>query len=274
MTISVITATCNSAATLRDTLESLLRQTWQDYELILQDGASTDGTLEIARAYEPRFGGRMRIVSEPDEGLYDAMNRALDRARGEVVGILNSDDFYTTDDVLEQVAAQFHDGTTDAVYADVHYVRPDNLRKPVRYYSSRVFRRGLMPLGFMPAHPTFYCRRACYEALPPTGAGRYFDTRFRVAADFENLLRLIYLCRIRTRYVAADWVTMRTGGASSSGLVSHRQIMRDHLRALRQHGVRSNLLLLGLRYLYKIGEILATKGPILLRFPALLVSFL
>lgn len=261
--ISIITATYNSAATLRDTLDSVLRQTWQDYELILQDGASTDGTLEIVREYEDRFGGRMRMVSERDGGLYDAMNRGIARARGEVVGILNSDDFYTTDDVLEQIAAQFRRPEVDAVYADVHYVRPDNLCRPVRYYSSRVFRRGLMRLGFMPAHPTFYCRRACYEALTPTEAGRYFDTRFRVAADFENLLRLIFLRRIRTRYVAADWVTMRTGGASSSGLRSHRQIMKDHLQALRLHDVYSNPFILSLRYLYKIWEKMTTKRKVL-----------
>ena len=174
-------------------------------------------------------------------------------ATGDVIGILNSDDFYTSDDVLEQVARVMSDAEVDAVYGDVHYVNDDHLDKCVRYYTSRPFHRSWMRFGFMPAHPSFYCRRSVYE--------RYgtFDLSYKVAADFENLLRLIFVHRIRTRYIAKDFVTMRTGGASSSGLRSHKQIMHDHLRALRQNGVYSSLLLLALRYPYKICEIALTQ---------------
>ena len=253
MRISVITATYNSGRTIGDTLESVLRQTYSDVELIVVDGASRDDTMDVVRRYEPRFGGRMHWTSEPDRGIYDAMNKGIARATGDVIGILNSDDFYTSDTVLERVAEAMAGGDVDAVYGDIHYVRDGDLHKCVRYYSSRPFRRGLMRLGFMPAHPSFYCRREVYERCGT------FDTTYRVAADFENLLRLIYVNRIKTRYLPVDFVTMRTGGASTSGLSSHRQIMRDHLRALRSNGVWSCTPLLGLRYIYKIWEVGMSK---------------
>ena len=253
MKISVITATFNSGKTVRDTLESVLRQTYKEIEYIIVDGKSTDDTMDIVRDYEPRFNGRMTYVSEPDRGIYDAMNKGIAMATGDVVGILNSDDFYTSDDVLETVAQVMSDANVDAVYGDVHYVNDNDLGKCVRYYTSRPFHRNWMRFGFMPAHPSFYCRRSVY------GKFGTFDLSYKVAADFENLLRLIFVHRIRTRYIPKDFVTMRTGGASSSGLRSHQQIMRDHLRALKQNGVYSNLLLLGMRYPYKVCEIAQMK---------------
>ena len=253
MTISIITATYNSGQTLTDTLESVLRQSYTNIDYVIVDGGSKDNTLDIIRRYEPRFEGHMRWISEPDKGIYDAMNKGIRMATGDVVGLLNSDDFYTSNDVLETVAKTMSDPNVDAVYGDIHYVNDNDLTRCVRYYSSRVFRRGLMRMGFMPAHPSFYCRRAIYE--------RYgtFDTSLRIAADFENLLRLIFVNRIRTKYIPVDFVTMRTGGASSSGMVSHKRILKEHMIAYKQNGVYSNLLLEGLRYLYKIGEIIVSK---------------
>lgn len=195
----------------------------------------------------------MRWISEPDKGLYDAMNKGMRMATGDVVGILNSDDFYTSKEVLQQVADVFQKENVDAVYGDVHYVQPEDLSHSIRYYSSKPFRRWMMRLGFMPAHPSFYCKREVYRKYGT------FNTSYKVAADFENLLRLIFVNRIRTYYIPMDFVTMRTGGASSSGLSSHKQIMRDHLRALRENGVYSNVFLLGLRYIYKVGEILRSR---------------
>lgn len=253
MTISIITATYNSGQTLTDTLESVLRQSYTDIDYVIVDGGSKDNTLDIIRRYEPRFEGRMRWISEPDKGIYDAMNKGIRMATGDVVGLLNSDDFYTSNDVLEHVARALSDPNVDAIYGDIHYVNDDDLTHCVRYYSSRVFSRGLMRLGFMPAHPSFYCRRTIYEKHG------LFDTSLRVAADFENLLRLIFVNRIRTKYIPEDFVTMRTGGASSSGMVSHKRILKEHMVAYKQNGVYSNLFLEGLRYLYKIGEILVSK---------------
>ena len=172
MKISVITATFNSGKTVRDTIESVLRQTYKDIEYIIVDGQSKDDTLEIVRSYESQFGERIRYVSEPDKGIYDAMNKGIAMATGDVVGILNSDDFYTSNNVLEQVAKTLSDTNIDAVYGDVHYVNDDHLDKCVRYYTSRPFHRSWMRFGFMPAHPSFYCRRSVYERYGTFKGGR------------------------------------------------------------------------------------------------------
>lgn len=250
MKISIITATYNSAATVRDTIESVLRQIYSDYEYIIKDGGSKDKTLEICKEYEPRFGGRMKIISAPAKGIYDAMNIGIEVAAGDVVGLLNSDDFYTSNDVLQSIAEAFKENNIDAVYGDIHFVKDSDLTKCVRYYSSALFKRGWMRLGFMPAHPSFYCKKACYEKYG------YFDTSYKVAADFENLLRLIYKGKTKTKYIKKDFVTMRTGGASTAGFASRKTIMKEHLRGLRENGVYSNFFLLSLRYFYKIYELI------------------
>ena len=249
MKISIITATYNSGKTLRDTIESILRQTYTDYEYIIKDGGSKDDTLDIVKEYAPRFGDRLKVVSEPDLGIYDAMNKGFQMATGDIIGILNSDDFYTSDDALQVIADAFANNDIDATYGDIHFVNDDDLSKRVRYYSSSVFRRSFMRFGLMPAHPSFYCKKTIYDKY---GA---FDTSYKVAADFENLLRIIYVGNIRTKYIKKDFVTMRTGGASTAGLSSRTQIMRDHLRALKTNGIYSNVFLLSLRYIYKVYEL-------------------
>ena len=175
MKLSIITATYNSERTLRDTMESILNQTFQDFEYIIVDGASKDATLDIIREYEPRFQGKMRYLSEPDKGIYDAMNKGFAMATGDVIGILNSDDFFTSEDVLQAVVDGFAGEYVDAVYADIHFVGTDDLTKCVRYYSSSVFRPWMMRFGMIPAHPSFYCRKAVYDQYGS------FDTTYRIA---------------------------------------------------------------------------------------------
>lgn len=264
MKISIITVTYNSEKTISSTLESVLKQRYSDYEHIVVDGNSRDETVKIVRSYEPQYKGRLHWISEPDKGMYDAMNKGFAMATGDVIGILNSDDFYTDDDVLQCVSKVFaEDDELEAVYGDVHFVKAEDLGKCTRYYSSRMFSRKWMRFGFMPAHPSFYCKKSAYEkaALPVDIDGRkqFFDTDYKVAADFENLLRVIFVNRIKTKYLKKDFVTMRTGGASTSGLRSHRQIMKDHLKGLRKNQIYSNALMLGMRYPYKIIEIIYSK---------------
>ena len=248
MKISLITVTYNAGGVLCCAIESALHQTYSNLEYIIVDGASKDNTLDIIRAYEPQFQGRMKWISEPDCGLYDAMNKGIRMATGDVVGILNSDDFFTSNDVLEKVADSFTGNDVNAVYGDIHFVRSDDLNRCVRYYSSRIFRRGLMRLGFIPAHPSFYCRRECFEKY-----GCY-KTDYKIAADFDLLLRFIYVHRIRIKYLPVDMVTMRLGGASTSGLKSRMTGMKEHLRSFRENGVKTNRFLLSLRYFYKLTE--------------------
>ena len=248
--ISINTTVYNNGSTIGDTIRSVLSQDYPDIEHIIVDGGSTDNTLAIVAEYRSQIG---LFVSEHDNGPYDAMNKGVRMATGDIVGILNSDDFFTAPDVISKMVAAFEQYDCDAVYGDVHYVRQNNLKKIVRYYSSRYFRPSWMRLGFMPAHPSFYCKRSVYLQYG------LFDTSYKVAADFEQLLRLIYIHRIKTHYLPLDCVTMRVGGLSSSGMPSHIQIFKDHRRALKADGVSSNCFLLGLRYLYKIGELIISK---------------
>lgn len=253
MKISIVTATYNSAATVRNTIESVLGQSYGDFEHIIVDGLSKDDTVAICRSYEERYRGRLRIISERDRGIYDAMNKGVRLATGDVVGILSSDDFYSDEGVLAAVARELAQGEADAVYGDIHYVRGEDLKRCVRYYSSRYFRRWMMVMGYQPAHPSFYCRRECYERY---GA---FDISLRIAADFENLLRLIYKHRIKTRYIPMDFVTMREGGASTDGLSSHMRILREHYRAYGKNGVYAGYCLDVLRYPLKLIEVAVSR---------------
>ena len=253
MKITIVTATYNSEKTVRDTFKSVLLQNYTNYEYIIIDGGSKDGTVDIIREYEPLFGGRMKWISESDNGIYDAMNKGIRMATGDVVGLLNSDDFYTSCNILSRVASAFKDNNVDAVYGDIHFVHDRDLKKCVRYYSSKPFHRWWMRFGLMPAHPSFYCKRSVYEKY---GA---FDLTYKVAADFECLLKLIFIHRIKTKYLPMDFVTMRTGGASTSGLASHKRIMHDHQQTNKKNGVYSNVLFELLRYGYKICEIIEFK---------------
>lgn len=252
--ISIIVATYNSGETLTDTFDSILRQTYRNYEVVLCDGCSKDNTMEIVREYESRFEGRLKAVSEPDAGIYDAMNKGIDRATGDVIGILNSDDFYTSDNVLERIAEAFKKvPLLEAVYGDVHYVKTENLNRTVRYYSSKSFHPAYMRMGFMPAHPSFYCLKELYSTY-----GKY-RLDYKVAADFDQLFRLIYVHRIRAQYIDMDFVTMRTGGASNSGMKSHMQIIRDHSKSIRSYGIPVSYTLFGIRYSYKCFEVLSGR---------------
>lgn len=247
MKISLITVTYNSAKTLPDTIQSVLSQSYSNIEYIIIDGASQDNTIDIVKEYEPLFNGRIGWISERDDGLYDAINKGIAMSTGDVVGILNSDDFFTSPTVIEEIANNFSE-EIDAVYGDVHFMNSTDLARPIRYYSSKIFRPSLMKLGFMPAHPTFYCRKSCYDKY-----GLY-KTDFKIAADFDLLLRFIYVHHISLKYLPFDMVTMRVGGASTNGLKSHVCIMKEHLRSFKENGLKSNFFLLSLRYFYKLTE--------------------
>lgn len=252
MKISIITATYNSGATLRDTIESVLSQNYTDWQHVIVDGGSKDNTVEIIKEFEPKYKGRLKWISEQDRGLYDAMNKGIAMADGEVIGILNSDDFYSSPNVLQKVAEELCSSSSDldAVYGDIHFVDDDNLNKCVRYYSSKFFRRWMMKMGYQPAHPSFYCKKENYDKY---GA---FDIDFKVAADFENMLRLIYINRINTKYLPVDFVTMRTGGASTSGWQSHKLIISDHHKAFKKHQMASGYVMDFIRYPFKVVELL------------------
>ncbi|WP_337387293.1 glycosyltransferase family 2 protein [Prevotella sp.] len=260
MKISVITATWNSEKTIGDTLRSVFNQSFTDVEHIIKDGGSKDDTLEICKNFEQKYykdeckGRTINILSDKDKGIYDAMNQGVKAATGDVIGILNSDDFYTSDDVLARVAEEFEKNPElEAVYGDIHFVKDENLKKCTRYFSSRYFRPWALRFGFMPAHPSFYVRREVYDKY-----GLY-DLDFRTSSDFEMMVRLFVKEKIRSKYINKDFVTMRAGGESTAGLEAKRKVNRDIAGSLKKHGVYSNQLFQSLRYFWRIGEIVYTK---------------
>lgn len=228
MTISIITATFNSGVTLRDTFESVLAQTYKDIEYIVVDGKSKDNTIEIIKEYEPRFNGRMRWISEPDKGIYDAMNKGIAIATGDVIGILNSDDFYADDDILNIIAQEING--IDAVYGDLDFVNHEDTRKTVRQWKGSQYKSGAFLKGWHPAHPTFYVCKKCYDAFGG------FDISFDVSADFELMLRFIEKARITNKYVPRTFVKMRMGGESTGSIKKIIIGNRNIIRAFRKNG--------------------------------------
>lgn len=254
MKISIITATFNSGKTLRDTLESIRQQTYQDIEAIVVDGGSKDNTLDIVREYESLLHGKLRWISEPDKGIYDAMNKGINMATGDIIGILNSDDFYTSDDVLQKVAEEFDkDATLEAVYGDIHFVKSENLKKCTRYYSSKSFRPWLLRFGFMPAHPSFYVRREVYEKY-----GLY-DLQYKTSSDFEWMVRLFAKHHIKAKYLPMDFVTMREGGESTAGIEAKRKVNNDIVDSLKKHRIFTCGAFKYVRYAVKGFELILTK---------------
>lgn len=209
LTISVITAVYNRADHLQDALSSLYGQTYSRVEHIVIDGASTDGTMDVLRAHRDKISV---LVSEGDDGIYDALNKGIARATGDVIGFLNSDDFYADSRVLERVAAAFSDPEVAAVYGDLNYVAKDDTSRIIRYWHAGAYSSGKLAWGWMPPHPTLYVRRWVYDQL---GA---FDTQYRIAGDYDAILRFLGAGGIRPAYIPEVLVNMRVGGESNRSL--------------------------------------------------------
>ena len=254
MKISIITVTFNSEKTLPYAIESMLKQQYADYEYIIVDGASKDNTISIIKEYEPKFNGRMKWISEPDKGLYDAMNKGIRMATGDIVGIINSDDFYHRTDILQIIADTFIDNSIQAVYGDVRFVNDDNLDRTVRYYSSKNFSPKRFRFGFMPAHPTFFTYKKYFDEYG------YYKMGFKISADFELLTRFLYVHKLKSQYIPADFMKMRTGGASTASLKSNWILNKEIVRACKENGIWTCMPLLFLKYFIKVFELVFTKN--------------
>ena len=247
MKISLITATYNSAETLRDTMQSVLNQTFKDLDYIIIDGGSKDNTLDIVMEFEPKFEGRLRWVSERDKGIYDAMNKGVRMAQGDIVGILNSDDFFASDHVLEKVNDAFTENPAiDGIYADVRYVDWDDTSKKVRMFSGKDFKREKLCWGKMPPHPSFYVKRECYDKF-----GLY-SLDYPICADYDMFVKMIWEGNINTLYINDVFVNMRSGGTSSNGIKVHKKIMKERMLCVREHKMPSNFFMQISRYIEKI----------------------
>lgn len=219
--ISIITVCFNSATTIGDTLRSVAGQTHPDIEHIIVDGQSTDGTMDVVNSHRDKLA---RVVSAPDNGIYDAMNKGIALATGDILGFLNSDDILASDAEMEFVARVFDDKQVDACYADLVYVDEYNPTRVVRYWKSNEYRHSLFRTGWMPPHPTFYARRSLYEKLGG------FDVRFRLQADFDLTMRFLEVHQVKAVYIPRVLVKMRMGGATNKNLLN---ILKGNMEAYR-----------------------------------------
>lgn len=253
MTVSIITATYNSDRTIRDTLESVLSQSLTEYEYLVVDGGSKDSTLDILLEYEPKFNGRMSWVSEPDKGIYDAMNKGFKMAKGDILMLINSDDLFARPDALDLVVKTFNEHSdADCVYANLYYVSADNTDNIVRVWKTgeqRPFRK-----GWLPAHPTFYVKREVYEKYG------YFNLSYPLAADFELMLRFVEKHHIKLQYLPEYLVKMRLGGATSKNLHNIIQQDKECMRAFKENGLESSPFYLVYRLLPKIKQFFRKGG--------------
>lgn len=244
MKISLITVSYNSAQTIRDTFNSVAAQNYSELEYILVDGASKDATLSILNEYPELVS---ECISEPDQGIYDAMNKGVQRATGEVIGILNSDDFYLHEDVLQQAADLFAaDPELEVVMGDVDYVGEANFSLPVRTYRAGNFKPWMFRFGLMPPHPAIFVRKSAYERV-----GLY-KLGYKIAADFDFVTRLLLVDKAKYMVSNKTWVRMRIGGASTNGLKSNFVSTQEMKRSLRENGVYSNTLILLMRLPFKL----------------------
>ena len=237
MKISIVTISYNSEKTIRDTILSVLSQTYFDIEYIVIDGGSTDGTIDIIEEYRDKIS---IFISEPDEGIYDAMNKGISLAKGEFVGILNSDDFYNTDVIEGLVSFIKGNPCLDCVYSDVVYVRRENPKKITRVYSSKNFAQKMIRFGFMIPHSGFYAKKELFDKFG------YYKMGYRVSADFELMAR--FMKKGATfGYYDKIMVKMRDGGISSSGFLWRIHQNFEIVRACRENGIFSSILLIALK---------------------------
>ncbi|MFC3678312.1 glycosyltransferase family 2 protein [Ferrovibrio xuzhouensis] len=247
-TVSVITVCYNSAKTLGAALQSVADQDYRNVEHIVIDGASSDGTADILDRFR---GGLAAVVSEPDKGIYDAMNKGLQRASGDIIAFLNADDQYVSPHVLSRVAGQIAEHGLDALMGDVTFFREGQPGQVVRRYRSDRFSPGRLAWGWMPAHPALFLRR---EVVRKAGL---FKTDYRIAGDFEYIIRIFHGQQLRYRHLPEVLVRMQAGGVSTNGLQAKIRLNREVLRACRENGIRTNMLKILSKYPIKLFEMLA-----------------
>jgi glycosyltransferase involved in cell wall biosynthesis len=243
--ISVITVSFNSRETIADTIESVAAQTHPRIEHIVVDGASTDGTVEVLDRFRDRLS---KVVSEPDEGIYAAMNKGIAMATGDIVGTLNSDDVYVDENVLGMVAEVFRDDAIDVCYGDIIYMDKGDLNRIVRQWKSETYRSGLFEQGWMPPHPAFFIRRRGLERVGP------FEANYRFAADFDFMLRALHVQQLRSRYLPQELVKMRVGGETNSTVINVLKGNIEAYRSCRKHGLDISPLFIARKILRKVPQ--------------------
>ncbi len=242
MKVSIITVTYNSSNTIERTINSVLDQNYQNIEYIIIDGGSTDNTIQIINKYRNRIS---KIVSEKDKGIYDAMNKGVYFANGDLICFLNSDDIYFDNNIINIVVQEFINNNIDLVYGDVVFFKK-NINKFTRYYSSKIFNLKMLKYGIMPAHQSMFIKKDIFDKFGN------FSIKYKIAGDFDWVLRVFKNNTIKSKYLNKVLIKMQYGGVSTSGLKSKLLINSETLVSCRENGIKTNYLLLLLKYLFKI----------------------
>jgi glycosyltransferase involved in cell wall biosynthesis len=248
--VSIITITYNSGATLKDTIESVVNQSYGDIEYIIVDGKSTDNSLSIIESYKDKIS---KVISEKDQGLYDALNKGIALATGDLIGIIHSDDFYTNKFVIDKIVKSIQENNSDAVYADLYYVDKVDTNKIFRKWKSGNYKDGQFLNGWMPPHPTFFVKRSCYEKFGS------FNLSFVSAADYELMLRFIHKHKINLSYLPEFIVKMRVGGKSNVTLKNRIRANKEDRKAWIVNGLNPKFYTLYLKPLRKIIQLFTNR---------------
>jgi len=247
--ISIITVVFNGGDTLEDAILSVFGQCYDNIEYIIIDGGSNDDTLDIIQKYDAKVD---LWVSEGDKGIYDAMNKGIKLASGDYIGFLNADDFFSNPQAVEKIVERFLIEKTDAVFSQLDVVDPNNLSRILRKYRVKKFSTLMLRIGVMPPHPTFYCRKSCYQKLGIT----CYRTDYQIASDFELLLRLLLTQNISWSYIAETTIIMRSGGVSSANMKSRVILNREIIQACKENGLYTNILMLFLKIPMRLFELI------------------
>lgn len=231
MKISIITVCFNSEQTIKDTLDSVLSQDYTNYEYLIIDGKSKDNTLKIIKEYEPKFNGKLKYISEKDNGLYDAMNKGIKMATGDIIGIINSDDIIASNNVFRTVVNKIKETNCDGVYSNL-LIKDENLEKIVRNFKSG---KGNYKLGWYPPHPTLYLKRTIYDKYG------YFDLKYRIAADYDFMVRIMKN-NAKLEYINMHFTYMRSGGKSTAGFKGYLKSFKESYDVLKKNKIKFPLV--------------------------------
>ena len=249
MKISIITTSYNSEKTIEDTIKSVLSQNYKDFEHIIVDGNSKDNTMKIVKKHEKEYNGKLKYISEKDQGIYDAMNKGIKMATGDVIGLLNSDDKYSKNSVLEIIADAFKNNNCDGVYANLYYL-DENMNKVYRKWVSGI---GKVTRGWLPAHPTLYLKKEVYDNLG------IFNLKYKVVSDYDYMVRLGLNKGIKLYYINDFLIDMRTGGASNGGIKGYIYNFKESYRVLKDNKVKFPFSICCIRSIKTIFQIIGGK---------------
>ncbi|MCK5617135.1 glycosyltransferase [Candidatus Pacearchaeota archaeon] len=251
MKISIITVCYNSNNTIEDTIKSVVGQSYNNIEYIVIDGGSTDGTIDILKKYKDFIS---RQISEPDAGIYDAMNKGVMFASGDVIGFLNADDYYADNNIIEKVADVMKNNEVDCCYGDLEYIAPDNLRQTVRRWKSQPYQDGLFKDGWHPPHPTFFTKKTIFDMYGG------FDIGYNIGADYELMLRFLKKHSIKSCYIPSVLVVMRAGGKSNKNLWQIIKANIECFQAWKKNDLKVSPLIILKKPLSKIAQLKNEKN--------------